>query len=264
MSSSLDNDLIETIATSLYDALIQVRPIAPLTETYPGLSLEQAYRISKRLLARQLQNGERVVGAKIGVTSRPVQDMLGVNQPDFGWLTDAMVLENRAQIDVSRFIAPRAEGELAFRLGRELRGPGVTAADVLAATDAIIPCFEVVDSRIVDWKIRIEDTVADNASCGVLVLGDAEVDPRGLDLSVVGMVIDKNGELLSTGAGAAALGSPLNCVAWLANTLGRLDESLPAGSLILSGSLVPLEPVAAGDHLVLEVAGVGGAEVRFV
>jgi len=261
--ATYDEAALDGIAATLYQALRTGTPIEPLTTTHPDLTLDLAYRVSKRLLRRRLADGETVVGAKIGVTSKPVQDMLGVDQPDFGWLTDAMVFDNGATIDLSNWILPRAEGELAFRLGSDLAGPGVTASDVLAATEAVIPCFEVVDSRIADWRIKIEDTVADNASCGVLVLGDSEVDPRGLDLSVVGMVIDKNGELLSTGAGAAALGSPLNCLVWLANTLGRLGEKLEAGSIILSGSLVPLEPVAPGDRMSLQVAGLGAAEVSF-
>jgi 2-oxopent-4-enoate/cis-2-oxohex-4-enoate hydratase len=139
----------------------------------------------------------------------------------------------------------------------------VTAADVLAATAYVQPCFEIVDSRIADWKIKIEDTIADNASSGMLVLGGQPVAPRDLDFITCGMVVWKNGEVLSTGAGAAALGSPLQCVAWLANTLGARGETLAAGELILSGSLVPLEPVRPGDFMQLRIAGIGEASVRF-
>jgi len=127
-----------------------------------------------------------------------------------------------------------------------------------------LPCFEIVDSRIENWNIKIQDTVADNASSGLFVLGDAAVDPHALNLSTVGMVVEKNGQIISTGAGAAALGSPLTCVAWLANTLSQFEISLCAGEIILSGSLVPLEPVKAGDFMRVDVGGIGSASVRFV
>ena len=255
---------IQTMAGDLYNALRNCTAIPPLTETHPGLTLEAAYAVSEQLLKRRIADGERVIGKKIGVTSKAVQQMLNVHQPDFGYITDAMVYTNEDPVPVSStMIQPRAEGEIVFVLGRDLMGPGVTIADVLRATDCVMPCFEIVDSRIADWKIKIEDTVADNASCGYLVLGDQAVSPREVDLTTCGMVVHKNGRLLSTGAGAAALGSPLNCVAWLANTLGRFGVPLKAGELILSGSLVPLEPVTAGDHMTLAIGGIGTASIRF-
>ena len=250
---------------ALYAALRERRTVEPLTNREPGLTIDDAYQISRHVLARRLRDGERVVGKKIGVTSKVVQVALGVHQPDFGFLTDVTAFEDGAELPIStRLIAPRAEGEIAFVLERELAGPGVTAADVLAATAYVKPCFEVVDSRIADWKIKIQDTIADNASSGMFVLGRTPVGVRDLDLVTCGMVVWKNGEVLSTGAGAAALGSPLNCVAWLANTLGERGESLRAGEVILSGSLVPLEPVRAGDVMQLRIAGIGEASVRFV
>src|SRR5258707_4836577 len=148
-------------------------------------------------------------------------DMLGVYQPDFGMLTDAMLYEEGDAIPIASLIQPKAEGEIAFVLKHDLQGPGVTAADVLAATAGVMACFEIVDSRIRDWKIRIEDTVADNASSGVFVLGREEADPRSLDLRSCRIAVEKNGAPLSEGVGAAALGSPAYCVAWLANTLSR-------------------------------------------
>ena len=189
--------------------------------------------------------------------------MLGVFQPDFGYLTDKMVYSDEMPIS-QLLIQPKAEGEIAFVLKRDLIGPGITNADVLAATEAVMPCFEVVDSRIEDWNIKIQDTVADNASCGFFVVNEkAAVDPRSLDLSTCGMVVEKNGATLSVGAGAAALGSPVNCVAWLANTLGQFGIPLKAGELILSGSLVPLEPVVAGDEMNVKVGGMGNCRIRF-
>ena len=161
-------------------------------------------------------------------------------------------------------LQPKAEGEVAFLLDRDLTGPGVSNADVLAATRLVMPCFEIVDSRIRDWRIKLQDTVADNASAGMFVLGDRAVDPRSVDLSTCGMVLEKNGNLECTGAGAAALGSPVTCVAWLANALGRFGMPLRAGEVILSGSLGALIPVVAGDCLHLSIGGLGSAAVRFI
>jgi 2-oxopent-4-enoate/cis-2-oxohex-4-enoate hydratase len=248
----------------LYAALRGRHTVPPLTARAPGLTIDDAYRVSLRLLERRLADGERVVGKKIGVTSKPVQQALDVHQPDFGYLTDRMQIVEGAEVPIGReLIQPRAEGEIAFRLSRELRGPGVTPADVLAATDCVLPCFEIVDSRIRDWKIRIQDTIADNASSGLFVLGAATARPRGFDFETCGMVVEKNGALLSTGAGAAALGSPLVSVAWLANTLGARGVALGAGEIVLSGSLVPLEPVVPGDRMRVRLGGVGALEVRF-
>ncbi|MEW8298157.1 MAG: 2-oxopent-4-enoate hydratase [Candidatus Thiodiazotropha sp.] len=260
----LNEQRIHELGDELYDALNRRRMVDPLTEREPDITIEEAYHISLRMVNRRVENGESIIGKKIGVTSKAVQDMLNVHQPDFGYLTDRMVYGNGEEMPISeQLIQPRAEGEIAFMLKRDLAGPGVSNADVLRATEAVIPCFEIVDSRIRDWKIRIQDTVADNASCGLFVLGDRAVDPRKVDLATTGMVVEKNGELLATGAGAAALGSPVNCVAWLANTLGSFGISLRAGEVILSGSLVPLEPVAAGDFMRVEIGGVGSASVRF-
>ena len=175
-----------------------------------------------------------------------------------------MVVANNADVHIDgTLIQPRAEGEIAFRLKSDLQGPGVDEAAVLAATQSIIPCFEIVDSRIEDWKIRIEDTIADNASCGVFVLGDAERDPQEVDLPNLKLRMFKNGDFLSEGLGSAVQGSPLTAVAWLANTLGGYGIPLKAGEVILSGSVVPLEPVSAGDALTLDLEGVGGAAIRF-
>lgn len=255
---------IKHYGDELYAALRERRTVRPLTDREPSIAIDHAYQISRHLLARRLSDGERVVGKKTGVTNKVVQLALGVDQPDFGYLTDAMAYPDGAELPISsKLIAPRAEGEIAFVLEHDLLGPGVSAGEVLAVTAYVTPCFEIVDSRIADWKIRIQDTIADNASSGMFVLGSAKVSPRDLDLVTCGMVVWKNGEVLSTGAGAAALGSPLNAVAWLANTLGERGEPLRAGEVILSGSLVPLEPVRAGDRMELRIAGIGEARVRF-
>jgi 2-oxopent-4-enoate/cis-2-oxohex-4-enoate hydratase len=255
--------LIESLGDELFDALRAGRVLEPLSTRHPDMSIEHAYAVQQRLIARRLADGETVVGKKIGVTSKAVMDMLGVYQPDFGWLLSGMVFDDGCTIERSSLIQPKAEGEIAFVLKRALRGPGIGAADVLAATECVMPCFEIVDSRIRDWKIRIQDTVADNASCGVFVLGDRAVSPRDLDLYACGMVLEKNGEVFATGAGAAALGSPLHAVAWLANTLGRLGIALEPGEVILSGALAAMAPIAAGDQFRVSIGGLGSCSVRF-
>jgi len=256
---------IEALGDELFAALRGRRVLDPLTAREPAIDIDDAYRVSLRLLERRQQDGERIVGKKIGVTSKPVQDMLGVHQPDFGFLLDTMRVADGATVSLAqaRLIQPRAEGEIAFVLKRDLRGPGVTGAQVLAATDYVTPCFEIVDSRIRDWKIRIQDTVADNASCGVFVLGQARVKPDGLDLAAVKMDIRKNGAPIASGTGAAVQGHPATAVAWLANTLGRYDIPFRAGEIILSGSLAPLLPAVAGDRFEMTLTGIGGASVSF-
>ena len=256
---------IESFGDALYDALVNRETIEPLTEQAPGIAIDDAYQISLRMLQRRTDAGERVVGKKIGVTSKAVMDMLNVHQPDFGFLTDRMMYSTGADIPVSTaMIQPRAEGEIAFILKDKLTWPGVNNADVIAATDFVMPCFEIVDSRVRDWKIKIQDTIADNASCGAVVLGDTAIKPTSVDLSTCGLVMELNGEIISTGAGAAALGSPVNSVTWLANTLGAFGIELEAGEVILSGSLVPLQPVQAGDNMNMAIGGIGECSVRFI
>ncbi|MCU7797051.1 MAG: 2-oxopent-4-enoate hydratase [Candidatus Thiodiazotropha sp. (ex Myrtea spinifera)] len=260
----LNEQRIKDLGDELFNALVNRQMVDPLTDREPEITIEDAYHISLQMVTRRVEQGETIIGKKIGVTSKAVQNMLNVYQPDFGYLTDQMVYGNGDEMPINeKLIQPKAEGEIAFMLKRDLIGPGISNADVLRATEAVIPCFEIVDSRVRDWKIKIQDTVADNASCGLFVLGDRAVDPRKVDLATTGMVVEKNGELLSTGAGAAALGSPVNCVAWLANTLGQFGISLKAGEVILSGSLVPLEPVVAGDFMRVDIGGIGSASVRF-
>ena len=260
----MNSTLIEQLGDELYGALTACQVLDPLSSRHPDITIEDAYAIQQRLIARRLGAGERVVGKKIGVTSQAVMNMLGVFQPDFGILLDGMVYNEGQPIEARTLIQPKAEGEIAFVLKKDLMGPGVTAADVMAATEGVMACFEIVDSRIRDWKIQIQDTVADNASCGVFVLGDRLVDPRDVDLATCGMVLEKNGEIVATGAGAAALGHPANAVAWLANTLGAHGIALEAGEVVLSGSLGIMVPVAAGDNLRVTMGGIGGCSVRFV
>jgi 2-oxopent-4-enoate/cis-2-oxohex-4-enoate hydratase len=259
----MEQQKIIQLGDELYNALCSRETLTPLTERHADITIEDAYHIQQRMLSRRIDKGARVVGKKIGVTSKVVMDMLNVHQPDFGYLLDTMIYNEGEAIPMETLIQPKAEGEIAFMLKHDLMGPGISNADVLRATECVMPCFEIVDSRIRDWKIKIQDTVADNASCGVFVLGDHAVDPRKVDLTTCGMVLEKNGEIAATGAGAAALGSPVNAVAWLANTLGKLGIPLKAGEVILSGSLAAMLPVKAGDNLRVTIGGIGGCSVRF-
>jgi 2-oxopent-4-enoate/cis-2-oxohex-4-enoate hydratase len=248
----LVHDTVEGYGDELFSNLRNRMTSLPLTEREPQITLEDAYHISRRILARREADGEVLVGKKIGV-----------HQPDFGYLTDRMRVAVGTPLPTGTLIQPRAEGELAFVLSRDITGPGVTEADVLAATDYVAPCFEIVDSRIRDWKIAIQDTVADNASSGVFVVSENRVVPRGVDFAALKMRVRKNGAALSEGLGSAALGNPLTCVAWLANTLGGFGIPLLAGEVILSGSWVPLEPVTSGDQLSIEIESFGSLEIEF-
>jgi 2-oxopent-4-enoate/cis-2-oxohex-4-enoate hydratase len=255
---------IEEYGLELYRALRAAEAVDPLTDRTSAITIEEAYAIQSVLNRLRVErDGERVVGKKIGVTSRAVQEMLGVRQPDFGILTDAMEHPVGEAIPLAPMVQPRVEGEIAFLLARDLEGPGVTAADVLRATESVLPCIEIVDSRIRDWRIRIQDTVADNASSGSFVLGEQAAFASGLDLALCGMVLERNGEVATTGAGAATLGSPVRAVAWLANTLGALGAPLRAGEVVLSGSLGELVPIGPGDHVRVRIDRVGEVSARF-
>jgi 2-oxopent-4-enoate/cis-2-oxohex-4-enoate hydratase len=254
---------VSIFADELFRALRDCATVPPLRDR-ADLTVDDAYKISLEILARREADGERVIGKKIGVTSKAVQDMLGVDQPDFGFLTDRMQVGEGALITIrGNLVAPRAEAEIAFILKDDLLGPGVTDEDVLAATEAVCACFEIVDSRIENWNIKIADTVADNASCGIFVLGNRRVDPRELDLPNLKCEVFKNGLLISEGYGRAVQGSPLTAVSWLANTLGAYGVPLKAGEVILSGSLVPLEPAVPGDVFVTKIDKLGTASIRF-
>ena len=261
----MDDRLIAQLGDELFAALRERRALEPLSSRHPAITVDDAYRISLHLLKSREAAGERVIGKKIGVTSKPVQDMLDVRQPDFGFLTDAMQVADGAQVSLAGvgLIQPRAEGEIAFMLKADLQGPGVTREQVLDATAWVAPCFEIVDSRIRDWKIRIQDTVADNASCGIFVIGAQRTDPRALDLAAAAMQMHKNGQPCGSGTGAAVQGHPAEAVAWLANTLGAQGIPFLAGEVILSGSLAALVPAAAGDRFTMQIDGLGGCSICF-
>lgn len=254
---------IADLADELARAERDRAPVAPLTERSPGLAVADAYEIQRRNVQRRLDGGERLVGRKIGLTSKPMQQMLGVDEPDFGALLEGMRVEDGDAVDVETLIQPRIEAELAFVMGEELRGPGLDALAVARAVAGVVPALEVIDSRVADWRIGLPDTVADNASSARYVLGATLTPIEGLDLRLLGVVLTRSGELVGTGAGAAALGSPLRCVAWLANKLGEYGDGLRAGDVVLSGALHAAVDVAAGHVVRAEFSRLGAVTVRF-
>ncbi len=260
----MDSTTIATLGDELYEAWRSAHQIAPVTDRQQDVSIEDAYRIQLHTIERRISDGESIVGKKIGITAKAVMQMLKVDQPDFGHLLSGMTYNEGESLEAKQFCQPRGEGEIAFILGKDLTGPGIKGPDVLAATECLMPAFEIVDSRVTDWKIKIQDTVADNASAAAFVLGDKAISARGLDLATCGMVLEKNGEIIGTGAGAASLGNPVNAVAWLANKLGELGIALKAGEVILSGSLSIMFPIQAGDVLRMSLGGIGNVSCRFV
>jgi 2-keto-4-pentenoate hydratase len=250
-------------AKSLLAAYEERAGIAPLTETYPGMTAADAYAIQLHQVRVWTDEGRRVRGHKVGLTSAVMQRQFGVGRPDYGHLTDDMFHLESLPIPVDRFISPRVEPEIAFVLKKSLTGPGVNAADAISAVDYVLPALEIIDSRIRDWKIALPDTIADNASSGGVVLGSTPASLTALDLRLVGCVVQQAGEVVATGAGGAALGSPLNALVWLANTLGPLGVTLEAGSVVMPGSITAAIPVVPGDSVTATFAGLGSVTARF-
>nr|WP_245402928.1 2-keto-4-pentenoate hydratase [Peribacillus muralis] len=222
--------------------------IAAPTSVMPDLDVENAYRIQLETIRRKIQSGHEVSGKKIGLTSRAMQEVLGVNEPDYGHLLDVMRVDNTGCISCSRLLQPKVEAEVAFILKQDLHGPNITVNDVIDATDYVVAAIEVVDSRVMDWKIKLADTVADNASSGLYILGDRKIKLRDIDLPSVHMSLYKNGDFMNEGTGEAVLGNPAACVAWLANKLHAFKGTLNAGEVILSGALSAATEANPGDH----------------
>lgn len=252
---------ITELAARLHEAERTGVACAPLTETDPGLTIADAYAVQQANTERRLAAGELLRGRKVGLTSRAMQEMLGVDEPDFGVLFAGMVLEDGAAIATGDLLQPRVEAEIGFLLRSDLRGPGVSSAMAAEAIGFAVATLEVIDSRIADWKIRLADTIADNASSGRVVLGTRLVPLDRLDLRLGGVVVTRNGELAETGAGAAVLGNPVRCVAWLANKLAEFGEGLRAGELILPGAMHRAVDLAPGDVVRAEFSGLGAVTV---
>lgn len=249
-------------AEALYEARATRVPIEPFTDALPDLGMVDGYAIQQHLVERLVTDGEVIVGYKLGLTSLPMQRLLGVDSPDFGPVFASGVFRDGAELPVDRFIAPRVEAEIGVILATDLSGPHCTPADALAATRGLVAALEIVDSRIRDWRIKLADTVADLASNGAIALSSLVVPVDGFDPRLLGMVFTRNGEVVATGAGAAALGDPLAAVAWLANTLAPLGVTLPAGAVIMTGALHAMVPVAPGDVFRADFDRLGPITIR--
>ncbi|MFF9509076.1 2-keto-4-pentenoate hydratase [Streptomyces sp. NPDC014724] len=263
MTDHDDPDLsarIDAAVARLAAAAATGTPCAPVREFLGRDDIDAAYEVQRRLASARSAAGARVVGAKIGLTAPAVQQQFDVFRPDFGVLFDDMMYAHTEPLSLNRFLQPRAEGEIAFVLGRDIDRPGAGVADVLRATDFVLPAIEIVDSRITGWDLAITDTVADNASSGAVVLGTTAYPLNGLDLSRVGMVLQRDGEPVSFGAGHACLGSPVVAVAWLARELAAREQPLRAGDVVMSGALGPMVPISGPGRYRLALDGLGEVE----
>ncbi|MFA5685198.1 MAG: fumarylacetoacetate hydrolase family protein [Lysobacteraceae bacterium] len=235
-------------------------PVRPALEAH---GIDAAYAVQHLLTEQALASGRRIVGRKIGLTSAAVQQQLGVDQPDFGMLFDDMEYGDGQEVPLSRLIQPKVEAEIAFVMERDLDAERPALGHVLNAIGYALPAIEIVDSRVRDWKIGILDTIADNASSALYVLGGSPKKLDGLELALCGMSLELRGEPVSVGCGAACLGNPLNAVVWLARTVARVGRPLRAGDVVLSGALGPMVPVQAGDVFEARIAGLGCVSAVF-
>jgi 2-keto-4-pentenoate hydratase len=237
--------------------------VPPLTADAPDLTVDDAYAVQTHNVDHRVAAGAVVRGRKVGLTSRPVQELLGVREPNFGVLLDDMFVDEGDEVRVEALLQPRVESEIAFVMAGELAGPGVTTTDALVAIGGVLPAVEIVDSRIVDWRIGIADTVADNASSARVVMGARMVPVSAVDLRLLGVLFSRNGTPIESGAGAAVLGNPARCVAWLANKLGAFGSGLHRGDVVLSGALHRMVPVRPGDVFSARFAHLGNVTVQF-
>jgi 2-keto-4-pentenoate hydratase len=258
-----DQQLLADLADQLWEADRARAPVEPLTDRHRGLDVSDGYAIQTRNIERRVAAGAHIRGRKIGLTSRAMQELLGVTEPDYGVLLDDMFVEDGDEIPLETMVQPRVEAEMAFVLDRDLAGPGVTTANALAAIAGVLPAIEIVDSRVAGWRIKLVDTVADNASSGKLVVGGRLTRLTDIDPRLVGMALSRNGEVIDTGAGAAALGNPVRCVAWLANKLGSFGITLRAGDVVLPGAVHRMIEVRPGDVFRAEYAHLGAVTARF-
>jgi len=254
--------ILKDLAKALREAERTCKAIRPIS-SQEDLTLADAYAIQKTNIDERLAHGEVITGKKIGLTSKAMQDLLGVRTPDFGHLMDTMAVSDN-RIERNELLQPKVEGEVTFVLKKDLMGPNVTAQEVLDATDYVVASIEVVDSRITDWKINILDTVADNASASRYVLSEKRVDPRTVDLKKLAMDLFINGQRVNGGVGTDVLGDPSNCVAWLANQMAPFGIALKAGEIVMSGALSAAVAVKAGDLCTVVLSELGECSVRFV
>ena len=259
----LSDDVRSTVADALRDAEVERRPIPPLRETWPEIDVVDAYEIQLLNIRRRLEAGAGVRGHKVGLSSKAMQDMMGVNEPDYGHLLTDMAVSSDEPVPAERYCFPRVEVEVAFVLGETLPGAGCTEDDVLRATEYVAPAIELIDSRIADWDIRIADTIADNASSAGFVLGPERVSPSDVDLRSIEAVLMRNGEKVAEGRSDAVLGNPVTAVAWLADKVAGFGVTLEAGHVILPGSVHRAIDVHPGDAFVADFEGFGSVSLNF-
>jgi len=260
---AVDNKNLSEAAERLHGAQKSGTPCQPVRPLLEGGEVSDAYRVQDINTERALTEGRRLVGRKVGLTSRAVQQQLGVDQPDYGMLFADMAVDDAGEIEPGRLIQPRAEAEIAFVLRADLPYPDTTAAEVIRAIDFVVPALEIVDSRIAGWDISLLDTVADNGSSGLYVLGSRPVAVSEADLISCGMVMERRGEPVSVGAGRACLGSPISAAAWLARAMANAGRHLMAGDTILSGALGPMVAAEPGDVIEARISGLGSVTVAF-
>ena len=260
----LDQKTIKQLAAHLEQAELTTQDVVKITDAHPEMDFEDAYAIQYAIRAAKLGRGQKFAGLKMGLTSHAKMNQMGVDTPIFGFLMDYMARGDAEEIRIDELIHPKIEPEIAFVTKADLRGPGCHIGEVLAATDFVVPAMEVIDSRYRDFKFDLKSVIADNTSSSRFVAGGHAGDPQQLDLRTLGVVLEKNGEVMATGAGAAVLGHPANSVAMLANMLAARGEHIPAGSFIMTGAVTEAIAVAKGDSVTARFQGLGSVSVRFV
>ena len=260
----LTQSQIDEIAQTLLEAEEARRQIDQIVHSYPDISPDEAYAVQMALVPRRLSNGRALIGKKVALTNPAVQQVLGVHEPVFGHLMSDMFVREGEPISCSTLTQPKIEPEIAFVMKRDLAGPGVTPAQVLAATAGVMPAFEIPAARIRDWKFALQDISADNAFAARVVLGGTLTPIKGLDLRLLGVVLERNGQLVSTGAGAAVMGNPVDVVAWLANRLAQYGSGIKAGDVVLPGALVIAPDVHPGEYYKATFDRLGSVSAYFV
>lgn len=260
---ALNPDTIAQLAEHLETCELQTHDTPKITDAHPDMDWDDAYAIQDAIMARKISRGARMVGLKAGLTSHAKMKQMGVDAPVFGFLVDSFSVPEGSTVSTRALIHPKVEPEIAFVLKHPLKGPGCHIGAVLAATDFVLPGIEVIDSRYRDFKFDLKSVVADNTSAARFVVGGRALRPDAVDLRTVGIVLEKNGEPVALGAGAAVLGHPAAAVAMLANHLGQRGREIPAGTLILSGGVTEAVAVTAGDHVTLRVQDMGSVSLRF-
>ncbi len=262
--STLSKEVVRQLAEHLENAELQAHDVTKITDDHPDMDFEDAYNIQWEIRRRKEERGNKIVGMKMGLTSWAKMSQMGVEEPCYGFLADYFYCADGSAIDASKLIHPKVEAEIAFVTKAPLKGPGCTVADVYAATDFVMPAVEVIDSRYRDFKFDIKSVVADNSSSSRYVTGGRRIPIDDIDLATIGVVMEKNGEIVELSAGAAILGNPAEAIAMLANMLGERGEELPAGSFVMAGAATAAVAVEAGDNVTVRYSGLGSLSMRFV